>query len=72
MSYIKGNRTKQILRKFFNTHELQKSYNIDVKQIQSSEELFDLFIKSLPVATLKKIVHNIGMHWLKDFIIIDN
>ena len=61
-SYIKGDRTKHISRKFFNTHELQKSCDIDVKQIQSSEKLIDLFIKSLPVATLKEIVHNIGMH----------
>jgi hypothetical protein len=61
-SYIKGDRTKHISRKLFNTHELQKSCDIDVKHIQSSEELVDLFIKSLPAATLKKIMHNIGMH----------
>jgi hypothetical protein len=37
--YIKGGRTKHISPKFFYTHELQKSGNIDVKQICSSDNL---------------------------------
>ena len=37
---------------------------IDIKQIKSSDNLADLFIKSLPVSTFKKLVHNIGMRHL--------
>jgi hypothetical protein len=59
--YIKGDRTKHISPKFFYTHELQKSGDIDVKQIQSSENLADIFTKSLPTTTFKKIIHSIGM-----------
>jgi hypothetical protein len=64
--YIKGDRTKHISPKFFYTHELQKSAEIDVKQIQSSDNLSDLFIKTLPTTTFKKLVNNIGMRRLKD------
>jgi hypothetical protein len=62
--YIKGDRTKHISPKFFYTRELQKSGDIDVKQIRSSDNLADLFTKSLPTATFKKIVYNIGMRRL--------
>ena len=34
--YVKGDRTKHISPKFFYTHELQKSGEIDVQQIHSS------------------------------------
>jgi hypothetical protein len=44
--YIKGDRTKHISPKFFFTHELHKSGEIDVKQIRSSDNLADLFTKS--------------------------
>ena len=64
--YIKGDRTKHISPKLFYTHELQKSGNIDVQQIRLSENLANLFTKSLPIATFKKIVYNIGMRRLKD------
>jgi hypothetical protein len=70
--YIKGDRTKHISPKFFYTHELQKSGDIDVKQIRSSENLADIFTKSLPTTTFKKIVHSIGMRRLKDLLILDN
>uniref|UniRef100_A0A2N9I801 Reverse transcriptase Ty1/copia-type domain-containing protein n=1 Tax=Fagus sylvatica TaxID=28930 RepID=A0A2N9I801_FAGSY len=63
--YIKGDRTKHISPKFFYTHELQKSGDIDIKQIRSSDNLADLFTK-LPTATFKKIVYNIGMRRFKD------
>ena len=46
--YIKGARTKHISPKFFYTHELQKSGEIDVQQIRPSDNLADLFTKSLP------------------------
>ena len=55
--YIKENRTKHISPKFFYTHELQKSSEIDVQQIRSSDNLADLFTKSLPTSTFKKLIH---------------
>ncbi|WJZ98775.1 hypothetical protein VitviT2T_017282 [Vitis vinifera] len=64
--YIKGDRTKHISPKFFYTHELQKSGEIDVQQIRSSDNLADLFTKSLPTSTFKKLIHKIGMRQLKD------
>uniref|UniRef100_A0A2N9IV50 Reverse transcriptase Ty1/copia-type domain-containing protein n=1 Tax=Fagus sylvatica TaxID=28930 RepID=A0A2N9IV50_FAGSY len=70
--YIKGDRIKHISPKFFYTHELQKSGDIDVKQIRSSENLVDIFTKSLPTTTFKKIVHSIGMRRLKDLLILNN
>ena len=70
--YIKDDRTKHISLKFFYTHDPQKSGNIDVKQIQSSENLADIFTKLLPTTTFKKIIHSIGMHRLKDLLILDN
>ncbi|KAL6346241.1 hypothetical protein AAG906_033037 [Vitis piasezkii] len=64
--YIKGDRTKHISPKFFYTHELQKSGEIDVQQIRSSDNLAYLFTKSLPTSTFKKLIHRIGMRQLKD------
>ena len=64
--YIKGDRIKHISPKFFYTHELQKSDEIDVQQTRSSDNLADLFTKSLPTSTFKKLIHKIGMHQLKD------
>ena len=45
--YIKGNRTKLISPKLVYTGELQKSSEIDVLQIRSSNNLTCLFTKSL-------------------------
>ena len=64
--YIKGDKTKHISPKFFYTHELQQKGEIDIKQIRSSDNLADLFTKSLPASTFKKLVHNIGMRHLKN------
>ena len=64
--YIKGDRTKHISPKFFYTHELQKSGEIDVQQIRLSDNLADLFTKSLPTSTFKKLIHMIEMRQLKD------
>ena len=58
---IKGDRTKHIYPKFFYTHELQKSGEIDVQQIRSSDNLADLFTKSLATSTFKKLIHKIRM-----------
>ena len=49
--YIKGDRTKHILPKFFFIHELQKKGDIDVHQICSSDNLADLFTKALSTTT---------------------
>ena len=54
------------LQSFFYTHELHKSGEIDVQQIRSSDNLVDLFTKSLPSSTLKKLIYKIGMRQLKD------
>ena len=59
--YIKGERTKHISPKLFYTHEFQKSGEIDVQQIHSSNNLADLFTKSLPTSTFKKLIHKIEM-----------
>ena len=64
--YIKGDRTKHISPKFFYTHELQKSGEIDVQQIRSSDNLENLFTKSLSTSTFKKLIYKIGMSQLKD------
>jgi len=59
--YIKGDKTKHISPKFFYTHELQESRQVDVKQIRSVDNLADLFTKSLPTSTFEKLVYGIGM-----------
>ena len=64
--YIKGDRTKHILPKFFFTHELQKASEVQVVQVRSSDNSADLFTKSLPTCTFRKFKHQIGMRRLKD------
>ena len=59
--YIKGDKTKHISPKFFYTHKLQESQQVDVKQIRSSNNLADLFTKALPTSTFEKLVYGIGM-----------
>ena len=59
--YIKVDRTQNISPKFFYTHELQNSGDINVQQIRSNDNLADLFTKALPTTTFKKLVHQIGM-----------
>ena len=46
--YIKRDKTKYISPKFFYTHKLQESRQVDVKQIRSVDNLADLFTKALP------------------------
>ena len=67
--FIKRDRTKHTSSKFFYTHKLQKNGDINVQQIHSSDNIIDLFTKSLPTATFKKMVHKIGMQMLKDVLI---
>ena len=64
--FIKGDRIKHISPKFFYTHELQKKGEIDVQQIWSCNNLGDLFAKTLPSTTLKKLRYDIGMRRLRD------
>ena len=64
--YIKGDRSKHISPKFFYTHELQKVGEIDVQQIRSNDNLAYLFTKTLPSATFKKLVRQVGMRQLKN------
>ena len=59
--YIKGDRTKHISSKFFFTHELQKSHEIEVKQIRSNDNVTDLFTKALSSSTFKKLTYDIRM-----------
>ncbi|GJX51334.1 hypothetical protein Tco_0278179 [Tanacetum coccineum] len=62
--YIKGDKTKHILPKFFFTHDLQKSGDIIVQKVRSSDNQADLFTKALPTITFKKLVHDNGMRRL--------
>ena len=64
--YIKGDRTKHISPKFFFTHDLQNQGTIDVQQIRSSDNLADLFTKSLPKSSFERLVHEIGMRRFRD------
>ena len=64
--YIKGDRTKHISLKFFFMHKLQKSHEIEVKQIRSSDNVVDLFTKSFPSSTFKKLTYDIGMRRVCD------
>ena len=59
--FIKGDITKHISPKLFYTHELQKKGEINVQQIRSCNNLADLFTKTLPSTTLKKLRYHIGM-----------
>ena len=62
--YVKGNLTKYIAPKFFYPHALQKNGVIIIEKVRSSDNLIDLFIKSLPTSTFEKYVHGIGMRRL--------
>ncbi|GKA08217.1 hypothetical protein Tco_0687548 [Tanacetum coccineum] len=62
--YIKGDKTKHILPKFFFTHNLQNSVDIIVQKLRSSDNQVDLFAKALPTTTFKKLVQDTGMRRL--------
>ncbi len=65
--YIKSDRTKHILPKFFTyAQELEKNKDIDIQYVRSSENVADLFTKALPTTMFRKHVHNIGMRHLRD------
>nr|AEL30347.1 copia-like polyprotein [Arachis hypogaea] len=64
--YIKSDRTKHISLKFFFTYDFQNQGTIDIQQIRSSDNLANLFTKSLPKSSFEKLVHQIGMHQFRD------
>ncbi|GKA15946.1 reverse transcriptase domain-containing protein [Tanacetum coccineum] len=64
--YIKGDRFKHILPKFFFTHELHKIGDIIVQKVRSSDNLADLFTNALPNTTFKKLVHDTEMRRLNE------
>ena len=67
--FINGDRMKHILPKLFYILELQKNDDINVQQIRSIDNVIDLFTKSSPIATFKKMLHKIGMQRFKDDLI---
>ena len=62
--FIKGDRTKHILPKFFSTHEFIQDGKIDVQQVRSCDNLADLFTKALPTKTHRDLVNRLGMRRL--------
>ena len=64
--YIKGDKTKHISPKLFFTHDLQRDNEINVQQIQSCNNLADLFTKSLPAKRFEQLVQKIGMRHLHE------
>jgi hypothetical protein len=64
--YIKGDQTKHISPKFFSTHDLHKNGLINIYQIRSSDNLADLFIKSLLRNIFEQFSHKIDIRHLKD------
>ncbi|GKE25552.1 hypothetical protein Tco_1440936 [Tanacetum coccineum] len=64
--YIKVNKTNHILPKFFFTHDLQKSGDIIVQKVRSSDNQEDLFTKALATTTFKKLVHDTEMRRLNE------
>jgi hypothetical protein len=64
--YVKSNITKYITPKLFYPHELQVSGEITILQTKSSDNLADLFTKSLPYCTFSKCVAGIGIRRLRD------
>jgi hypothetical protein len=63
--YIKGDRTKHLAPKLFFAHELN-TRQIEVKYVQSSGNLADIFTKSLPASTHWQIVPKLGMRRLSE------
>lgn len=55
--------------KFFCPHEFQKGGKICIQKVHSSENLVDMFTKSLPTSTFKKYVHKIGIAQARKIIV---
>jgi len=69
--YIKGDRTKNILPKFFFTHNVQRNGDVEIQKVRSCENLTDLFTKSLPRRTFEQLVHKIGLRHFNDGSLIE-
>ncbi|PHU03481.1 F-box/kelch-repeat protein [Capsicum chinense] len=67
--FINGDRTKHILPKFFYIYELQKNDDINVQQIRSTDNVTDLFTKSSPITTFKKMLHKIEMQRIRNHLV---
>jgi len=59
--YIKEDRTKHILPKFFFTYDLQRNGDVEIQKVCSCENLAYLFTKSLTMRTFEQLVHKIGL-----------
>ena len=64
--YIKGDQTNHISPKFFFTHDLPQSGEINVQQIRSSDNFADLFTNALPTLIFDKLRYKIGICLLQD------
>ena len=64
--YVKEDRKKHTSSKFFFTQDLQRNGDINIHQVNSSDNLVDLFTEALPTAIFEKLVRNIGVCQLKD------
>ena len=66
--YIKNNLTKHISPKYYYPHELQQQGEIKIMQVKSSDNLADMFTKSLPPDSFERCVRGIGMRRLRDLL----
>nr|GEW82522.1 retrovirus-related Pol polyprotein from transposon TNT 1-94 [Tanacetum cinerariifolium] len=64
--YIKGDKTKHILSKFFFTHDLLKSGDIIDQKVCSSDNQAYLFTKALHTTTFNELVHDTEMRRLNE------
>ena len=64
--YVKTSVTKHISPKFFYMHELHKKEEIMVTLTKTSENLADLFTKSLPTSIFEKLVQGIAMRRMRN------
>jgi len=64
--YIRGDKIKHIAPKYFFTHDVH-GIMVQIRYIQSSENIADIFTKTLPNATHQKLVRFLGIRPLADF-----
>ena len=64
--YVKEYRTKYTSPKFFFIQDLQRHGDINIHQVDSSDNLADLLNEALLTAIFEKLVRNIGVRQLKD------
>jgi len=64
--YIKSDRTKHIPPKFSFSQKLEKDKEINIQYIRLNDNAADLFTKTLPTTTFRKLICDIGMRHLRD------